>query len=90
MKVKHINVNIVNTNQHTKGNLNTENKSIHEGKTFQCQYCEQKFTLKESLNTHIKSRHEGETYQCQYCEQKYTGKRYLRRHIQSIHEGKTY
>ena len=72
-----------------KGNLNTHIKSIHEGKTYQCQLCEQKFTQKGSLNTHIKSIHEGKTYHCQHCEQRFTQKGNLSTHIKYIHEGKT-
>ena len=57
------------------------------GKTYQCQYCEQKYTLKTNLNTHIKSIHEGKTFQCQHCEYKATQKSSLKKHIKSIHDG---
>ena len=52
------------------GNLNRQNQSIHEGKTYQCLVCEQKFKYKGHLKTHIQSIHEGKSYQCPICEQK--------------------
>ena len=56
------------------GSLKRHIQSIHEGKSFQCQHCDQKYTERGSLKTHIQSIHKGKIFPCQHCEQKFTQK----------------
>ena len=86
MKVKLLKVNIVSRNTTNRGSLKTHIQYIHEGKTFQCQHCEQKFISRGCL----KSIHEGKTFQCQHFDKKYTERGSLKTHIQSIHKGKIF
>ena len=71
----------------SKISLRRHIESVHEGKTYHCQHCEQKCANGGSLKRHIQSIYEGKTFQCQHCDQNYTERCSLKTHIQSVYKG---
>ena len=62
-------------------------QAIHEGKRYQCQFCNHTSTQQGDLKRHIKAKHEGDRIQCTLCDFKARYRQNLKKHILSIHQG---
>ena len=67
--------------------LKTHLQTTHEGKTFDCTQCDEKFKHNYILQEHIQTVHEGIKFQCEQCGKEYDKKQSLQTHIRHVHEG---
>ena len=63
-----------------------EEKTFDNTKTYECDFCDKKFSRPENVTRHIKSVHEGKKpYTCEECGRNFTEKRNLEHHNESYH-----
>ena len=65
-------------------NMRAHYRRIHEGKTFDCQQCDKKFSTAQAQNSHVKAQHgDGKPFQCNTCKTRFSFQQGLYRHLKS-------
>ena len=59
----------------------------HNGMTFDCEICKEKFISRRSLARHIKIVHEELRYECQECDEVFKDRARVRKHVKAVHKG---
>ena len=67
-----------------KENMKAHFRRKHEGKTYDCQQCDKKFSTAYARNSHVKAQHgDGKTFQCNTCETGFSFQQGLYKHFTS-------
>ena len=74
----------VNTN-YAESSRASNIEIIHNGKQYQCDFCEKSFTLQSNLKRHTEQIHQKKKHECLHCHKTYGRSDILREHIKCVH-----
>ena len=74
----------------SKHHLKRHVLSVHEGKTFSCDYCDVKMRRKDFIKRHVQSVHFSLTVKCDKCKKEFRRQDLLNLHTKFEHEGEIF